>query len=86
MWNPSHPEDLELRRYTWRQAAELAIVDAQRAAELITAYEGAHDAGDAMTRGFAIETARAEAACALRRAARAFSDAIDWTIARAANG
>jgi hypothetical protein len=67
MWNPRHPEDAELRAYTWRQAAELASVDACKAAFLLTVYELAFDADTAMTRGVAIENARAEAACALRR-------------------
>jgi hypothetical protein len=79
MWNLNHPEAdrPDLRRYTWQQAAELASVDAEHAAALLTLYELAPDADTAMRRGVILEYARAEAAAELRRDAVASAQAAE---------
>lgn len=66
-WNPDHPEaDVpQLRADAWQQAAELATVDPQAAAALLTRYEAAQTAEDACSRALMIESARAEAKSAL---------------------
>lgn len=68
IWNEHHPEadEPDLRALAWRQAADLAMVDAEQAATLLVSYEIAGDADTAARRALALEAARAEAAAELR--------------------
>lgn len=75
IWSKNHPEANQpmLRHYSWKQAAELAIVDAQQAAVLLTSYEAATTEDEAMRRGAILEAARADAVAELRGKAAAYA-------------
>ena len=79
IWNKNHPEadSGDLRAYSWKQAAELAVIDPQHAAALLSSYESAPDLETAMRRGVDLESARAEALYGLRQPS--FNEVIRWS-------